>query len=162
LSNDANNSERPPNRLLVTLRLVYAELQYWLIGLTPEDYHWRMASAWEDLGNFDRAARHLKSYLQSSENAQVRALLAYCYARLGSWSLAAEEYRIVIAAWSHPTFILGLAEAKFELGDATSARALAELVEREHPSREPYVQQALLYLRARLDSPPATSAGRVE
>src|SRR5262245_36502899 len=98
-------------RLLAALRLVYTELQYWLIGLTPEDYHWRMASAWEELEKFSRAARHLKSYLQSSENAQVRALLAYFYARLGSWSLAAEEYKTVIAAWPHPTFILGLAEA---------------------------------------------------
>lgn len=146
-----SDSRHASSRLLAKLRLVYTELQYWLIGLTPEDYHWRMATAWEVLENFRRAARHLESYLQNSENAQARALLAYFYARLGSWSLAAEEYKTVIAAWPHPSFVLGLAEAKFELGDSTSARALADQVEREHPTREPYVEHALQYLRARLN-----------
>jgi hypothetical protein len=146
-----SESRHSSSRLLANLRLAWTELQYWLIGLTPEDYHWRMAAAWETLDNFKRAARHLESYLQSSENAQARALLAYFYARLGSWSQAAEEYKTVIAAWPHPSFILGLAEAKFELGDPGSARALADQVEREHPTREPYVEHALQYLRAKLN-----------
>jgi tetratricopeptide (TPR) repeat protein len=146
----SNNSRA--SRALAWFRLTYTELQYWLVGLTPEGYHWAQAAAWEDLGNFHRAAKHLSGYLQCSENAQARALLAYCYTRIGSWSLAAAEYTTVLASWPHPSIMLGLAEAKLQLGDLAKARELAEIVERDRPNMEPYVLQALEYLKGNLDA----------
>lgn len=138
-------------RVLAGLRLGYIELQYWLLGLTPEDYHSAMARAWEDWGNLERTAHHLSAYLGYSEDTQIRALLAYCRSRQGAWQQAAGEYATVIEKWPHPSMILGLAEAKLNLGDLQAARELSEQVAREHSPMEPYVQEAYDYLRGLFD-----------
>jgi hypothetical protein len=142
------------------LRLVYTELQYWLVGLTPEGYHHAQASAWEGLGNFDRAARHLRAYLQNSDKPQMRGWLAYCYSKLEQWPDAAREYTTAISKWSHPSLILGLAEAKLHLGEAADAAALAALVESSDAPLEPYVARALEFLKRQLKAASNTSLER--
>ena len=150
---NASSSRIPHStRAVAVLRLAYTELQYWLVGLTPEGYHSAQASAWESLGNFDRAAKHLSSFLAVKENLQMRALLAYCYSRTGRWADAAREYTAVVSSWSHPSIVLGLAEAKLQLGDVAGARVLAELVESEHSPLDPVVQEGVAFLRAELAS----------
>jgi hypothetical protein len=146
----ANSSLSRSNRFLAGFRLVYTELQYWLVGLTPEGYHHAQASAWEDLGNFDRAARHLRSYLQNSDKPQMRGWLAYCHSKLEQWPDAAREYTAAVSKWSHPSLILGLAEAKLHLGEAADAAALAALVESSDAPLEPYVANALELLKRQL------------
>ena len=150
MDNIASASPSRANRITAGLRLIYAELQYWLIGLTPESYHSAKASAWEDLGNFKRAAKHLAAFLESSENSQIRALLAYCYSQMECWSDAAREYTTVIAIWPHPSFVLGLAEARFHLGDVAQARELTASVESSSTALEPFVEQALAFMKAQL------------
>ena len=148
------------SRVLAGFRLVYTELQYWLVGLTPEGYHHAQASAWEDLGNFDRAARHLRAYLDNSDKPQVRGWLAYCYSKLEQWPDAAREYTAAISKWSHPSLILGLAEAKLRLGEVDQAAALAALVESSDAPIEPYVARALEFLKPQLRAATNTSPER--
>jgi hypothetical protein len=148
------------NRVLAVLRLVYTELLYWLVGLTPERYHHAQASAWEDVGNFDRAARHLRSYLKNSDKPQIRGWLAYCYSKLEQWPDAAREYTTAIRKWSHPSLILGLAEAKLHLGEVAHAKALAALVESSDAPVEPYVARALEFLKPQLQAASNTSLER--
>jgi hypothetical protein len=147
-------------RVLGGLRVVYSEMQYWLIGMTPEGYHWAKASAWEDLGNYHRAAKHWAGYLKNSENPKIRAQLAYCHARNSRWSEAAVEYTKALASWSHPSLILALAEAKLQIGDTMAARELLDALERDHSPLQPGVQQALAYLRANMDAASNQSAER--
>lgn len=136
---------------LAGLRLIYTELQYWLVGLSPEGYHASQARAWEDLGNFDRAARHLKAYLDASESTHMRALLAYCYSRLERWPDADREYTRILADWPHPSLVLGLAEAKFHLGEVTRAQELVASVEQPGSTLEPYVKDALDFLKQQME-----------
>jgi len=156
----ANSGPSRTSRILACLRLVYMELQYWLVGLTPETYHHAQASAWEDLGKYDRAAKHLRAYLENSDKPQMRGWLAYCYAKLEQWPDAAREYTTAISKWSHPSLILGLAEAKLHLGDIANAAALAALVEGSDAPIEPYVARALEYLKPQLQAASNTSLER--
>jgi hypothetical protein len=146
----ANSGLSRTSRVLASLRLVYTELQYWLVGLTPEGYHHAQASAWEVLGNFDRAARHLRAYLQNSDRPQMRGWLAYCYSRLEQWPDADREYTTAIGKWSHPSLTLGLAETKLHLGEVAHAAALVALVESADAPLEPYVAHALEILKPQL------------
>ena len=145
-----DNTLAPPpraTRVIAVVRLVYTELQYWLLGLTPEGYHSAQASAWEDFGDFNRAAKHLSAYLQKSDSPHVRGLLAYCYSRTQRWPDAAREYAAVIATWPHPSLVLGLAEAKLRLGEVAEAHELVASVERGPTPLEPMVEQALVFLK---------------
>lgn len=148
----ADSGRSQKTRLLAAFRLVYWELQYWLVGLSPEGYHHAQASAWEDLGNYSRAAKHLRAYLRNSDKPQMRGWLAHCYAKLEQWPDAAREYTTAISKWSHPSLILGLAEAKLHMGEIADAAALAALVGSSDAPREPYVAHALAYLKAHLQA----------
>lgn len=147
-------------RILAGLRLIYTELQYWLVGLTPEGYHHAQASAWEGLGDFDRAAKHVRAYLKCTDKPQMRALLAYYHSRLHRWPDAAREYAAAISKWPHPSIVLGLAEAKLHLGDVAHAAELAASVERSATPLEPYVLRALEFLKPQLEAASNTSLER--
>jgi Flp pilus assembly protein TadD len=134
------------------LSIAYTELQYWLLGLTPESYHWAQGSAWERLGRYRHAAHHLARYLQSSENTHVRALLAFCYVRIGSWADAAREYSAVLDVWPDPSIAINLAHAQLQLGNTAHARQLVALVEAEHSPLEGDQQLALAALKRQLES----------
>jgi hypothetical protein len=134
-------------------RLIYIEIQYWLVGLTPETYYWTKARAWEDFGDFRRAALSLSAYLKNSDDPQVRALLAYCYARRGEWARTADEYAKVLRKWNHPSIRLGLAEAERALGEAANARELIAALERDGTPLAPQLAQALATLKGQLAAP---------
>jgi hypothetical protein len=134
-------------------RLAYAEVQYWLVGLTPETYYWTKARAWEDFGDFRRATRNLTAYLRNSDDPQVRALLAYCYARQGDWTRTADEYTKVLRKWNHPSIRLGLAEAERALGEAAKARELIAALEQDGTPLAPQLEQALATLKGQLAAP---------
>jgi thioredoxin-like negative regulator of GroEL len=138
------------NRLVPILKLIWTEVQYWMVGLTPETYHWSMAQAWEQLGDFRRAGRHFAGYLQNSENTQVRAMLAWCHTKNGSWSEAAKEYAKVLTLAKHPSLELGLAESYLELGQVENAQPLIDSVEKQADSLEPRMQEALIELKQRM------------
>ena len=78
----------PPSgrKFAAALHIAYVELQYWVIGLTPEPYHWQQATACETLEKYPRAVHHFGRCLTSKESAWARGLLAYCHAQLGDWS----------------------------------------------------------------------------
>jgi tetratricopeptide (TPR) repeat protein len=135
------------------LRLIYIEIQYWLVGLTPETYYWAKARAWEDFGDFRRATNSLSAYLKNSDDPQVRALLAYCYARRGDWARTADEYTRVLRKWNHPSIRLGLAEAERALGETEKARELIAELEKEQTPLAPQLEQALAILKGQLAAP---------
>jgi hypothetical protein len=146
----ADASPNHAKRALAFFRLAYTEVQYWLVGLSPEGYHAAQAAAWDELGNFNRVAKHLSAFLENTESAQMRAYLAYAYSRTGRWSDAAREYARVVTIWPDPSVILGLAEAKLELGDIESARALADTVEFGETPPTAAIKEAVDFFRAQL------------
>lgn len=150
MDDSANESPSRATRLLAYSRLVYTELQYWLVGLSPEGYHSAQASAWEDLGNFNRAAKHVSAYLENTEKPQMRAFLAYCFARTERWADAAREYAAVIDKWPHPSVALGLAEARFMLGEVAEAHRLLASVEHSNSPLDPAIAHALALLKTEL------------
>jgi tetratricopeptide (TPR) repeat protein len=138
------------SRVVPVLKLIWTEAQYWMVGLTPEGYHWSMARSWEQLGNFRRAATHFARYLQNSEDAHVRAMLAWCHTKNGCWDEAVKEYAHVLAVWKHPSLEFGLAESYLELGDIEKARPLIESLEQQVDSLEPAFRVELDILRQRM------------
>ena len=134
-------------RAIALFRLVYVEIQYWMVGITLENYHWVKASAWEQFGDLNRTAKHLEAYLKEENNPRIRAWLAYAYCRLGQWAGAEREYSQALHSWRHPSVMLALAEANHKLGNTLKARELADLAEIEFPVRERAVDEGLKYLR---------------
>ena len=114
-------------------QIVYSEIQYWCVGLTPESYHWKKGSAWDALGNHQRAAFHLSRFLRFADNALVRGRLAYCHARLSQWVEASREYERANQKHPHPEFAIGHAQAELRLGNKERAAQILAAVESTHP-----------------------------
>jgi hypothetical protein len=57
-------------------------------------------------------AWHFRKYLSYSNDARVRANLAWCYANLGMLQSAAQHYREAYARNKHPDVALGLAQVE--------------------------------------------------
>lgn len=118
------------------LRLVYMELQYWLVGQTPETYHLHQAGVWVELNAFRRAIAHMKAYLTNTENATARWYLAYYHSCIEEWSQAALEYGKVAPLLPQPVVWLGQAEAELRLGNRAKAKEIMEAVDRDFPQLE--------------------------
>jgi hypothetical protein len=99
-------------------RLVYKELQYWFVGLTPESYHLHQARVWGEMHAYRRVIAHMKSYLKNTENAKARWNLAYYLGCVEEWSQAALEYGKVAGVLPQPALRLGQDELRneFRLG----------------------------------------------
>ena len=82
--------------LWVLARVAYTTLGNHLVGLTPEENHWRKGEAWSRVGAYRWAAWHL---LDS----------------------AAQHYREAYARNKHPDEALGLAQLEMELGNVEAA-----------------------------------------
>jgi len=119
-----------------------------------------MATAWEELGSYSRAIRHLLICLQRDEDPHVRTVLGSCHARMGCWPEAVVEYKKALASWPHPTVLLALAEAKIRLGDFKEARELTDTAERDHSPLDPEVQESLRELRDELQTESSQSLDR--
>lgn len=116
-------------KLMALLRIAYTELQYWLVGLTPETYHLNQSRDYERLNAFSRSAHHCRRMLQLTEHAETRARLALCYSELGNNNDAVREYRKAVATWDHPGIVLGLAQAEFRAGNPETALELLKRVQ---------------------------------
>ena len=105
-------------------RVLYTTCANWLVGLTPEENHWRKGEAWSRIGAYHWAAWHFRKFLTYSDDPRARAYLAWCYAQLGMLESAAKHYREAHARYKEPGLILTLAEIEADLGNVQRARAL--------------------------------------
>ncbi|MEJ0084403.1 MAG: hypothetical protein WDO72_01865 [Pseudomonadota bacterium] len=137
----------PKTRAWCCFRLAYTELQYWLVGLTPEGYHLRQAQLWAEMQAFKRAIVHMKSYLKNTENATARWYLAYYYSCAEEWSQAALEYGRVAGVLPQPVVRLGQAEAELRLGNRAKAKEIIDSVDIEFPQLDAALRGARDELR---------------
>ena len=111
------------------LKLAYIELQYWLVGLSPEGYYSQKAAVCVGIHEYPRAIRFLKLSLESTNSAAVRAWLAYCHACQGDWANAAAEYERAGAMRPNRHTWLAQAEAELRLGNSQKGLELIAAVE---------------------------------
>lgn len=116
-------------QLIALLKVGYTELQYWLIGMSPEGYHFAQARNYDSLGATHWSAHHSHEVLKYAEYPEPRARLGYYYAMLGRPAEAAEHYRKALQAWPHPSLQLALAHAELRIGQYQAAVELLERVE---------------------------------
>ena len=115
--------------LRVLGRIAYTTLGNYLVGLTPEENHWRKGEAWARLGAHRWAVWHFQKFLTYSNDPHVRAHLAWCYTQLGMYESAAHQYRQAYVRNKHPTVALGLAYMETELGNVDTARRVMQDLE---------------------------------
>lgn len=123
-------------------QIIYAELQYWCLGLLPESYHWKKGNAWDVLGKHDRAAVHFAEFLRFADNAYVRGRLAHCYACLGLWAEAAEQYERANQKHPHPEFALGHARAELRQGNKARAAEILAAVHSTYLLEQAHMEDA--------------------
>lgn len=111
------------------LKIGYTELQYWLVGMTPEGYHFQQSRNYEQLGASKRSAHHSHQVLRYAEYPEPRARLGYYYAMQAKYAEAAEHYRKAAKNWPHPSILLALAQAELRMGNHQAAAELIEQVE---------------------------------
>ena len=116
--------------------VTYAELTYWLVGSSPEEYHWAKANAWSRLDNHRRVIKHLQSYLKYSDNANLRWNLAYHLGCVEEWQRSADEYAKVVATMPQPIVRFGQAQAELRLGNRKKVFEIIISVDRDHPQLE--------------------------
>ena len=123
----------PPlaRRASLYARLIYKELQYWLIGLTPEHYHHYQAVILSELLRFDAAIKHYRAYLNLTDNPHVRVNLGLLLGTVSRWSDALTEYERALIKWRHPAVRLAIVEAHLRLGNKAEASRLIRLVKEE-------------------------------
>jgi hypothetical protein len=132
----------PGIRAWCYLRLAYTELQYWLVGLTPEGYHLRQAGVWVEMHAYRQAIGHMRAYLANTENATARWYLAYYYSCVEEWAQAALEYEKVVVVLRQPVVRLGQAEAELRLGNRARAREILDGIDREFPQLDDALREA--------------------
>jgi tetratricopeptide (TPR) repeat protein len=131
-------------------KLVYIELQYWLLGLTPEHYHHYKAYIYCQLSELEGAVKHYRAYLGNTNDPRIRADLGYALGSLGRWDEALAEYQKVEKEWPHPAIILAVAEAHMRTGDIPTARQQVAKVDSAQIELEPRLQAAKEELLAQL------------
>jgi hypothetical protein len=103
-------------QLLILMKIGYTELQYWLVGMMPESYHFRQSRHYDELGALERSVHHAREVLRDAEEPEPRARLgAYCMMR-GKLVEAVEHYRKAVETWPHPSLLLALAQAELRVG----------------------------------------------
>jgi len=105
-------------------RLTFTTLCYWMVGLTPEEYHWTKGVTWAQLRAYRLGAHHFRKLLTHSESAAARVWLGWCYGNLGMSEVAAQHFRQAYAQKPHPETALFLAQAELRSGNPERARAL--------------------------------------
>jgi tetratricopeptide (TPR) repeat protein len=125
---EGSNSNRF-RQVTALLKIVYTELQYWLVGMTPEGYHFQQSRNYEQLGASKRSAHHSHQVLRYAEYSEPRARLGYYFAMQAKYAEAAEHYRKAIQNWPHPSILLALAQVELRIGNHQAATALVERVE---------------------------------
>jgi tetratricopeptide (TPR) repeat protein len=145
---DASAKASLLQRFVVLLKIGYTELQYWLVGMTPEGYHLAQSRNYDELGAVERSAHHAREVLKYAEYPEPRARLGYYYATRGSVAEAAEHYRKTIETWPHPSILLALAQVELRLQRYDVA---AELLERaENSEMKEQLVEAIAEIRSEL------------
>jgi len=116
-------------RAVCYAKLVYIELQYWLIGLSPEGYHGQKAAAWARLPDYPHAIAQMRQSLKYSESANSRLCVAYYLACLDDWANAAREYAQAVKLNPSPQILLAQAEAELRSGNSQKGLELISAVE---------------------------------
>ena len=116
-------------RSIALLKVGYTELQYWLVGMTPESYDFQQSRNYDELGAAKRSAHHAHEVLKHAEYPEPRARLGYYYAMLGNPAEAVEHYRKAVATWPHPSILLALAQMELRVGRYGAASELVTRVE---------------------------------
>jgi len=144
----------PPlaSRVTLYLRLIYKEVQYWLVGLTPEHYHHYQAGILSELLRFDGAIKHYRAYLKLTDDPHVRANLGMLLGTVSRWAEALTEYERAFIKWRHPAVRLAIAEAHLRLGNSTEASRLIGLVNEEECRQSDALRKARSELLAEIDS----------
>ena len=137
-------------QLVALLKVGYTELQYWLIGMSPERYHYAQSRNYDQLGAPRRSAHHSHECLTYAEYPEPRARLGYYYANLGKHGEAAEHYRKAIQSWPHPSIMLALAQAELRVGH--NQAAVEWLQRAENSEMKEQLQDAIAELRSELAS----------
>jgi tetratricopeptide (TPR) repeat protein len=135
-------------QLVPWLKIALTELQYWLVGMTPEGYHLRQSRNYDQLGSAKRCAHHCEELLKYAEYAEPRARLGYYYASLGQNEQAAEHYRKAAQSWPHPSILLGLAQVELRVGRYEAAVEMLARV--ETLKHEDDLHEAIAELRSEL------------
>jgi tetratricopeptide (TPR) repeat protein len=118
------------------------ELQYWLLGVTPEHYHHYKAYIYSQLCDFKGAVKHYRAYLASSNDPRLRANLGMALGTLERWPEALAEYQKVEVEWPHPAVMLAVAEAHLRMSDKEAARQQIAKVDALHMELEPALRVA--------------------
>lgn len=144
------NAPKAPSlqQLVALLKVGFTELQYWLIGMTPEAYHFQQSRNYEQLGASRRSAHHSHEVLKYAEYPEPRARLGYYYATAGKHVDAAEHYRKAVQTWPHPSIMLALAQAELRIGHKQAA--LDWLERAENSEMKEQLQQAIAEVRLEL------------
>ena len=122
--------------------ITYAELTYWLVGRTPEGYHWAKADAWSRINDHRRAIKHLQSYLKYAESASVRWHLGLQLGCVEEWPRAAEEIGKAAAVLTNPVVRIAQAEAEMRAGNKLKVREIIATIDRDHPHLEGALKSA--------------------
>jgi len=133
------------------VRLIYKELQYWLVGLTPEHYHHYQAVILSKLLRFDSAIKHYRAYLKLTDDPHVRGNLGLLLGTVSRWSEALTEYERVLVKWRHPVVRLAIVEAHLRLGNLSEASRLISLVNEEDCQESDALRKARSELLAEIE-----------
>ena len=72
----ANQSHTALTWLRVLGRVTYTTLGNYLVGLTPEENHWRKGEAWSRIGAYRLSVWHFRKFLTYSDDARARAKIS--------------------------------------------------------------------------------------
>jgi hypothetical protein len=140
-------------KIFCAAKLLYIELQYWLIGLSPEGYHDQKAAAFARLPDYPRAIAQLRASLGYSESANNRLCIAYYYVCLDDWVNAAVEYAQAAKLKPTPEILLAQAEAELRLGHTQKGVELIATAEVIVPAGKPELARAAADLRREFGLP---------
>lgn len=138
-------------RAIAFLKVVYTEIQYWLVGMTPEGYHLKQGRNYEQLVAYSRAAHHYRRFLEWRDHGEIRARLGICYAMLDMNAESVTQYRKALEQWDHPAIMIGLAQVEFRTGNAEAARQLLQRVQASESAQD--LQPLIAELEKEMSAP---------
>jgi hypothetical protein len=97
---------------------------YYLVGMLPEQYHWRKGQAWAEVRAYQWAAWHFRKYLKYSDDWYGRCALGSCYANLGMMASAARQFRVAYEQKKTVETGCYLADLEYRLGNIAAAAAI--------------------------------------
>lgn len=97
---------------------------YYLVGMLPEQYHWRKGQAWAEIRAYQWAAWHFRKYLKYSDDWYGRCALGSCYTNLGMMASAAGQFRVAYEKKKTVETGCYLADLEYRIGNIQAAGAI--------------------------------------